>query len=52
MGWTEAANLIVSAISDAIEKGFVTYDLARGRDDATTVSTSNFSKYLIDFIEK
>ena len=52
MGWTEAANLIVSAISDAIEKGFVTYDLARGRDDATTVSTSDFTKYLTDFIEK
>ena len=52
MGWTEAANLIVSAISDAIEKGFVTYDLARGRDDATTVSTSDFTKYLSDFIEK
>lgn len=52
IGWTEAADLIVSAISDAIEKGFVTYDLARGRDDATTVSTSDFSKYLIEFIGK
>ncbi len=51
IGWTEAADLVLSSISDAIEKGFVTYDLARGRNDSTTVSTSDFCKYLIEFIE-
>ena len=51
IGWSEAADLVVSSISDAIEKGFVTYDLARGRSDATTVSTSDFCEYLTEFIE-
>ena len=51
IGWAEAADLVVSSISEAIEKGFVTYDLARGRSDATTVSTSDFCKYLTEFIE-
>jgi len=51
IGWAEAADLVVSSISEAIEKGFVTYDLARGRSDATTVSTSDFCEYLTEFIE-
>ena len=51
IGWEDASDLIVSAISDAIEKGIVTYDLARGRKDATTVSTSDFCNYLVEYIE-
>ncbi len=51
IGWEDASDLIVSAISDAIEKGIVTYDLARGRRDATTVSTSDFCNYLVEYIE-
>ena len=51
IGWGDASDLIVSAISDAIEKGIVTYDLARGRKDATTVSTSDFCNYLVEYIE-
>ncbi len=51
IGWEDASDLIVSAISDAIEKGIVTYDLARGRKDTTTVSTSDFCNYLVEYIE-
>ena len=51
IGWEDASDLIVSAISDAIEKGIVTYDLARGRKDATTVPTSDFCNYLVEYIE-
>ena len=51
IGWGDASDLLVAAISDAIEKGIVTYDLARGREDATTVSTSDFCNYLIEFIK-
>ena len=51
IGWEDAADLLITAISDAIEKGIVTYDLARGRENATTVSTSDFCNYLVEFIE-
>jgi len=51
IGWEDAADLLFAAISDAIEKGIVTYDLARGRENATTVSTSDFCNYLVEFIE-
>tara|TARA_Y100001960_G_scaffold113181_1_gene121102 strand:- start:1680 stop:2912 length:1233 start_codon:yes stop_codon:yes gene_type:complete len=51
IGWEDAADLLIAAISDAIEKGIVTYDLARGRENATTVSTSDFCNYLVEFIE-
>ena len=51
IGWEDAADLLLAAISDAIEKGIVTYDLARGRENATTVSTSDFCNYLVEFIE-
>ena len=51
IGWEDAADLLLAAISDAIEKGIVTYDLARGRENATTVSTSDFCNYLVESIE-
>jgi len=52
IGWTEAADLIVKAVTQAIAEGFVTYDLARGRNDAKIVSTSEFCNYLMKVIEE
>ena len=52
IGWIEAADLIVKAVTQAIAKGFVTYDLARGRNDAKIVSTSEFCNYLMKAIEE
>ena len=47
MGWTEAAENIVLGMSRAIESGRVTYDLARGRDDAETLSSSDFGEAVV-----
>ena len=52
IGWIEAADLIVKAVTQAIAEGFVTYDLARGRNDAKIVSTSEFCNYLMKAIEE
>ena len=51
MGWNEAADLIVKSMEKSISEGNVTYDLARGRADATTLSSSDFAKSLTDNIE-
>jgi isocitrate dehydrogenase len=51
MGWNEAADLIVKSMEKSISEGNVTYDLARGRPDATTLSSSGFAKSLIKNIE-
>ena len=42
MGWTEAAELIVSAVTKTIAQGIVTYDLARQMEDAQEVRCSEF----------
>ena len=47
LGWTEAADLIISAMESAIQDKKVTYDFARLIDDATEVSCSEFGKILI-----
>jgi isocitrate dehydrogenase len=47
MGWTEAADLIIKAMDDAISAKTVTYDFARLMDGATEVSTSRFGDALI-----
>jgi isocitrate dehydrogenase len=47
MGWTEAADLIIKAMDDAIGAKTVTYDFARLMDGATEVSTSRFGDALI-----
>ena len=47
LGWTEAADLIISAMESAIQDKKVTYDFARLIDDATEVSCSKFGKILI-----
>ena len=51
MGWNAASDLIIKAMETSISKGNVTYDLARGRSDATTLSSSEFANNLVDNIE-
>jgi len=46
MGWTEAADLILNAMSKTIKNKTVTYDLERLIDDATLLSCSEFGKAL------
>ena len=50
MGWTEAADLIINAMSKTIQNKTVTYDLERLIDDATLLSCSEFGKALEDSI--
>ncbi len=47
MGWTEAADLIISSIASAISSKRVTYDLERLMDGATKVSCSGFGDEMI-----
>ncbi len=48
LGWTEAADLIISSIEATIGDKIVTYDLARLMDGATEVSTSAFGQAMIE----
>ncbi|MDO9358512.1 MAG: NADP-dependent isocitrate dehydrogenase [Polaromonas sp.] len=48
MGWTEAADLIISAMEKAIASKKVTYDFARLMEGATQVSCSGFGQVMID----
>jgi isocitrate dehydrogenase len=48
MGWTEAADLIISAMEKAILSKRVTYDFARLMEDATQVSCSGFGETMIE----
>ncbi|MEM8600984.1 MAG: NADP-dependent isocitrate dehydrogenase [Bacteroidota bacterium] len=48
MGWTEAADLIIEGVAGAIRGGRVTYDFARGMDNAEEISTSDFGQEIID----
>ncbi|MDV2859650.1 NADP-dependent isocitrate dehydrogenase [Psychrobacter sp. CAM01] len=47
MGWTEAADLIISGIQGAIANKTVTYDFERLMPDAILLSTSEFGKAII-----
>ena len=51
MGWIEAADLIINAMSKTIQNKTVTYDLERLIDDATLLSCSEFGKALEDSIK-
>ena len=51
MGWNEAADLIIASMEKSILEGNVTYDLARGRDDASILSTSEFANSLVQNIQ-
>ena len=48
MGWVEAANLIETGLTKAIENKTVTYDLHRQMEGATKVGTSQFGQAIID----
>jgi len=48
LGWTEAADKILSAIDTTIRNKTVTYDFARLMDDATEVKCSEFGSLLIE----
>ena len=52
MGWTEAAELIVSAMTKTVAQGIVTYDLARQIDGAQEVKCSEFGAAIRKNIEK
>lgn len=51
MGWNEAADLIIESMEKSILEGNVTYDLARGREDATILSSSAFADSLVQNIQ-
>ena len=50
MGWTEAAERILSALKDCIAQGTVTYDLARQMKGARELSCSQFGKAIAERI--
>ncbi len=52
IGWVEAADLLVDAIASTIKAGTVTYDLAKGRDDAIIVPSSKFGEAMIENLPK
>ncbi|MAM86769.1 MAG: isocitrate dehydrogenase (NADP(+)) [unclassified Hahellaceae] len=52
MGWTEAADLVLTGISAAIEAKTVTYDFERLMPDATLMKTSQFGDAIIGHINK
>ncbi len=50
MGWSEAAELIISALQKTIKNKIVTYDLARQMEGAREVKCSEFGRAIIDHI--
>jgi len=48
MGWTEAADLIITSMEKAILSKRVTYDFARLMESATQVSCSGFGQVMIE----
>jgi len=48
MGWTEAADLIISSMEKSIASKKVTYDFARLMPNATQVSCSGFGQVMIE----
>lgn len=50
LGWSEAAELIYSALERSFAEGYATYDLARLMSNGKTLSTSDFVKHLIELI--
>ncbi|MCW5822465.1 MAG: isocitrate dehydrogenase (NADP(+)) [Cyanobacteria bacterium TGS_CYA1] len=48
LGWTEAADLIYSALAKTIQQKKVTYDMERLMSGATKVKTSEFAKYITE----
>jgi isocitrate dehydrogenase len=47
LGWTEAADLVISSLEKTIAQKRVTYDFERLMEGATLVSTSGFAKAMV-----
>jgi isocitrate dehydrogenase len=47
MGWTEAADLVITSVEKTIGQKVVTYDFARLMEGATEVKCSAFGQALI-----
>jgi isocitrate dehydrogenase len=52
MGWKDAGKLIRDAVEQTISEGRVTYDLARQREDAEKVSTTEYAEAIVENIEQ
>ena len=52
MGWTEAGERIISAMTKTIAQGIVTYDLARQMEGTRQVKCSEFGEAIRENIEK
>lgn len=52
IGWSDIATVVEAGIVQAIAKGNVTYDLARGNDRATVTSTTGFATAIIEGIQE
>jgi isocitrate dehydrogenase len=50
LGWTEAADIIIRAMEDAIQSKRVPHDFARLMEGASQVSCSGFGQVIIDFM--
>ncbi len=50
IGWMQAADMVLEAMSNVIQNKTVTYDLERLMDDATLLSCSEFGDALIEYI--
>ncbi len=50
MGWTEAADIIIRAMEEAIQSKRVTHDFAKLMDGASQVSCSGFGQVVIEFM--
>lgn len=51
LGWTEAAETIVTAMEASFKDGRATYDLVRFMEPSTLLSTSEFADNLISYME-
>ena len=52
IGWNEAARVIDSALIDSFTEGYATEDLARLMSNGHSLGTKEFTKHIIDIIEK
>jgi Isocitrate dehydrogenases len=52
MGWEDAGTLIRDAVEKTIDDGTVTYDLARQREDAEKVSTTEYAEKVVENIHE
>ncbi len=51
MGWSEAATLIEEALEYHFKEGLATHDLARFMENGTSLSTTEFSEKIIEYIK-